>query len=104
MGALDHAAAGRYRRGTRESYVWCGLRDAITENEICALFDSQLSGPDTQVSQSGSDETVGVLIFLPDKDCGVHSRWPRGDLLACALFLKRRTNEEGFAFRRKNRC
>ena len=79
---LDHAAAGRDRRGAHELRARQFLADAIIDEEAQALLDADLAGG-AAIAEDAGDDAVGAFVLLPRADVGGAL-----DELTCARFLE----------------
>ena len=98
---LDHPAAGRDRRRADDLQLRRGAGDAVGEHELDGLLDAEPAGGDAAILQSLRDAHERALVFLPGADvgCAAAERAER-DLLARAIFLEGRADEERFALDR----
>src|SRR5438874_4180193 len=100
--ALDHAAAGRYRRSAHNLRLRRCLGDTVAEDERSTLLDPDTSSADAAILQSCCYETVRIFVLLPDANIGMVAAGTTANLLARAVFLECRTDVKRVTFNRKH--
>src|SRR5690349_1265364 len=97
MLALDHAASGRYRSGAGKVQRGRGLGNAVRKNVTHSFFHSQASTGNSPLFESFGNSLVRTLVFLPQADFRVLPAGTGCNLLARAVFLKRRADKKWLA-------
>ena len=77
------------------------MGDAVSEDELGALFDADLSGGEAGLFEGFGEELVGVFVFIPGVDAGGGGGGESGGLgfhaFADTAFFEDRTDNEGRA-------
>ena len=99
MAALDHAASGGDWSCAGEGRAGCGFCRLSAENKLYGLLDADHAAADCAVVQALGYAGVGAFVLLPDAYVGLAAIGRFRDLLACAAFLKSRSDKKCLAFR-----
>ena len=100
VGVLHAPTTSGDRRPADDLQARRGRREAVAEDEAHRLLDADASAREAAIAQALRDALVRILVLFPGPDVGGSRKRSARHLLARAILLERRTDDEGLTLDR----